>query len=468
MQLPLLSQDKVQERCTAQSFERGLEYYHDGAIANPVLLDYKLSANCHGTEVFPYRVSVELMPTGIATVQCSCPYSGAGDCKHIVALLLTYIRTPETVLSVDTLLTTLETKPKSDLIRVISELLKQVPELAPVAQVYADVEVTPTCTERLPLVAVYMERIDAIFGRGFLEQHQLRNVLIELENLLSHATTLLQSGEAEIALSILHALIHQSIVRYPDTLQKDELPRFVKKCTELFAQVTNGQESNAIDFDTETVPATVLEHCKILLQLSFNVDKVFVPILTHLLGQVCLTQEIGDLQALVEQSLDESPDRQAHVQLLLDLYRRTGQVEEYLCLARCEGEGYQLIHMLFTHQQDDAAWEAIEKFTLSIDEYSELLRSPIVRRIPEFTNKLLALLTHHTPDIAIDLYQEIIDKAARQRRRENYEKVHQYLMALRSVYCQLDQQDQWCVYLEHLRESHSRKRLLLQLISDLK
>ena len=110
MQLPLLTQDQVQERCTAQSFKRGLEYYREGAIGNPVLLDYKLSANCQGTEVYPYRVSVEFMPTGIATAYCSCPYSWDGDCKHIVALLLTYIKTPETVFSVDSLLTTLETK----------------------------------------------------------------------------------------------------------------------------------------------------------------------------------------------------------------------------------------------------------------------------------------------------------------------------------------------------------------------
>ena len=457
MQLPQLTLKQIRDRCTPQSFERGLESFHAGAIGNPVLHGYTLSANCHGTEAFPYRVSVELMPTGIATTRCSCPYSYEGDCKHIVALLLTYIETSETILSINSLLTALETKPKSNLIHIISELLKRSPGLANIVQVYADVQVTPTCPEQLPFVSVFRERIDQIFGRGFLEQHQLRNVLIELENLVTHATSLAQLGETELALSILHALVHQSIVRYPDTLQKNELPRFVKKCAKTFAQIAvNAQQSSEI-----------LAHCIMLLQLSFEVEKVFVPILTHLLEQVCLTQDTTDLKAMVEQHLDESLDRQAHVQLLLALYRHAGQTSDYLHLARCEGEGYQLIHTLFTHQHDDAAWKALEEFSLSIDEYADLLRSPIAKRIPEFTSKLLALLRHHKPDFAIALYQELIEQTTLRRRRENYKKVQDYLMELRALYYHLDQQNQWTVYLTHFQKRHSRKRLLLQIVSDI-
>ena len=457
MQLPLLTQDQVQERCTAQSFKRGLEYYREGAIGNPVLLDYKLSANCQGTEVYPYRVSVEFMPTGIATTYCSCPYSWDGECKHIVALLLTYIKTPETVFSVDSLLTTLETKSKSNLIGIISELLEQAPELAHIVQAYADVEDAPTSPEQLPLVAVYKEQIDHIFGQGHLEQHQLRNVLIELERLVMHAKSLAQLGETNFALSILHALIHQSITRYSDTLQKDEIPRFVKKCTKTFAQITENAQ----------LPSEILKHCTMLLQLSFDVEKIFIPILTHLLQQVCMTLDTADLQTMIEEHLDESLNRRAHVQLLLTLYHRTGQTEDYLRLARREEEDYQLIHTLFTHQHNDAAWKAIEEITLSTDEYAELLSGPIAERIPEFINKLLALLRHHKPDIAITIYQKLIEQATLRRKRENYEKARNYLTELKTLYCHLDQQNQWTRYLAHFRERHSRKRLLLQIISDI-
>ena len=466
IQLPNLIRDQIQERSTEQSFERGTDYFHSGAIGNPVLHGWTLSATCHGTETTPYRVTVELMPTAIAATFCSCSYSGGGACKHIVALLLTYVEAPETVCSVDSLLTMLAEKPKGSLLRVISELLKRTPALAPVAQVYADMaeesklEITATANELTvcATVRVYREQIDRLFGDDFLEQHRLHQVLVQLEGLVRHAESLAYLGEARFALSILHALVHQSIVRYPDTLQRSELPRFVSRCTNVFAQIAvNAQR-----------PSEILEHCRMLLALSFDAAPIFTPLLTHFLEQLCSMQEPTDLQATIEQRLDESPNRQAHVQLLLALYFRAGRVEDYLCLARCEGESYQLIHALFTRRHDDAAWKAIEEFSLSVDEYWHLLYSTIASRMPEFTNKLLRLLRNHEPDAAIVLYQRLIERAVLSRKREGYERVQKYLIELRTLYYHLCKQHQWAAYLTDFRDRHSRKRLLLKILQDLR
>ena len=317
MQLPNLTLYQIQQRCTAQSFTRGREYFHAGAIGNPVLHEWTLSATCQGT--YAYRVSVELMPTGIAATRCSCPYEGDGDCKHIVALLLTYVHTPDLICSIDTLLATLAEKPKAHLLRILSEVLKRTPDLVPVVRVYADrvvddTDATPTTLD------VYRERIDCIFGPGFLEQHQLQNVLTHLEDLVQHAESLSHLGETEFALSILHALIHQSIVRYPDTLQKQELPRFVKECTTTFAQIAmDAEDSTSIGFGIEIVPIPLHEHYRMLLELSFDAAPVFTPLLTRLLQQCCAIQKFADLHATIEKRLDESPDRQAHVHLLFRL-----------------------------------------------------------------------------------------------------------------------------------------------------
>ena len=329
MQLPQLTLDQIQERCTEQSFTRGLDYFYAEAIGNPVFHDYILSATCEGTDIDPYRVTVELMPTEIIATHCSCAYDWAGDCKHIVALLLTSIRAPDTILSLEPLFATLAAKPNSSLLRIISELLKHAPELVPIVQAYSDIPVTPPCPGPLPLVTVYREQIDRFFGDSSLEQHQLHQVLIQLENLRQQAESLAQVGETELALSILHALVHQSIVRYSDTLQQSELPRFIDKCTKAFTQiVVNARE-----------PVAILEHCRMLLRLSFDTEQIFTPLLTCFLEQLCLTQETTDLQLVIEQYLDENPDRLAHVRLLLALYSQSGQTEDYLRLARSEGEG---------------------------------------------------------------------------------------------------------------------------------
>lgn len=460
MQLPELTLHQIRSRCTEQSFERGLEYFHAGAIGNPVLQDWRLSATCQGSYPRPYRTSVELMPTGIASTRCSCPYDADGDCKHIVALLLTYIEAPETIRHIGNLLATLALKPKSSLLQIISELLKRNPQLAPTVQAYADVSDAPPHLGQLPIVGVYKERIDQIFGQGFLEQHQLRDVLAQLEKLVQHAESLAQVGETEFALAILHALIQQSIVRYADTLQRGEVPQFVNKCTKTFAQIA------VTGYGTQRVPATLSKHCQMLLQLSFGAEQVFTPFLTHLIEQLCLTQNTTDLQLMIERHLDACLDRQAYVRLLLALYLRAGRTDAYLCLARAEREYYLLIHALFTCQKDDEAWKTLQEYSLSVDEHWTLLKSPIAKRIPNFTDKLLTLLSHHDLNTAIPLYHKLIEQTVLSRKRENYEKVREYLTTLKTLYQRCHQENQWDTYLLYFYKQHARKRLLLQIIDE--
>ena len=460
MQLPELTPHQIRCRCTEQSFERGLEYFHAGAIGNPVLQDWTLSATCQGSYPRPYRIAIELMPTGIVSTRCSCPYDADGDCKHIVALLLTYIEAPETIRHIENLLATLALKPKSSLLQIISELLKRNPQLAPIMQAYADVPDTPPHLGQLPLIEIYKERIDQIFGPGFLEQHQLRAVLVRLEKLVQHAESLAQVGETEFALAILHALIHQSIVRYADTLQTDEVPQFVNKCTKAFAHIAG------TGYGTRCVPATLSKHCEMLLQLSFDAEQIFAPFLTHLIEQLCLTQDTTDLQLMIEQHLDACSNRQVYVRLLLALYLRAEKTDAYLCLARAEREYYLLVHALFTCQKDDTAWKTLQECSLSIDEHWALLKRPIAKRIPNFTDKLLTLLSHHDPNIAVPLYHKLIEQNVLTRKRENYEKVREYLTVLKTLYQRCHQEDQWDTYLLYFHKQHARKRLLLQIIDE--
>ena len=473
MQLPDLTLDQIRQRCTPQSFTRGTEYFHAGMIGNPISQGYTLSATCEGTDIDPYRVSVELMPTGIATTACSCPYDGDfggyGDCKHIVALLLTYLHTPDSISSIDALMTTLAGKPKENLLHVLSEVLKHAPDVEPVVRAHADVSDDThgsDDTEAAPtILAVYLERIDHIFGDSFLEQHHLRNVLIQLEGLVDQAESLSEVGETEFALSILHALIHQSTVRYRDTLQKQELPRFVKKCAKIFAEIAmEAQELDSVDLGIETLPIPLHEHYQMLLALSFDAAPIFTPLLTHLLQQCCTTSESADLQSTIEQRLDDSPDQSAHVHLLFAFYLRSGRIGKGPRLARGEAENYLLIHTLFTHQQDAAAWRALETHPLTVDEHACLLEDPIAMRIQDFTDKLLTHVRRADPDTAIALYHRLIEKTLLSRKREDYEKARDYLTDLRTLYEQCDQENQWTHYLTTFRKQHARKRLLLEII----
>lgn len=464
MQYPNITEDQIQDRCTKKVFSRGEGYFYAEAIENPMFHGWTLSANCQGSEVTPYCVSVELTPTGIADAECSCPYDWGGDCKHIVALLLTYVHEREVIRSIEPILTAIAEKPRTTLLRVISELLKREPTLASIVETYAgSVEKsqfgdTPTASTIVASATstAYREQIDRLFGDKFLEQHQLHEVIAQLTELLKHAESLAQAGATEFALSILYALIHQSIVRYEDTLQNAELPRFVGKCTTQFVQIA----------DTLQELTVLREYRRPLLELSFEAEATFTPHLIHLLMKLCATQDTADLQTAVEQRLDESRDRQTHVQFLLYLSLNSNQIAASFRLARREEAAAAFIFLLLERQDEDTIWEALEEFPLTIENYWDVLKNPFAARIPNFTEQLLTLVEEQRPETAIMLYQGLIEQVLTSRKRTDYKTVQHYLTEAQKLYQHLDQESQWKVYLDVLRERHRRKQTLLKMLES--
>ena len=466
MQYPDLTEDQIQERCTKQVFARGEDYFHNEAIENAIFHDHTLSANCYGSEDTPYRVSVELTPTGIADAECSCPYDWGGDCKHIIALLLTYIHEPDEIHSLEPILTTIAEKPRATLLRIISELLKREPALVPIVKTYTDgvtesqFRDTPPASASTVVVSAtttaYREQIDRLFGDGFLEQHQLHKVIEQLTELGKHAESLAQAGATEFALSILYALIHQSIVRYEDTLQNAELPRFVRTCTTQFIQIA----------DTLQEPTTLREYHQPLLGLSFEAEAAFTPHLIHLLKQLSATQDTTELQTAIEQRLDESRDRQTHVRLLLYLHLNNEHIAAAFRLARREEAAAAFINLLLEHQDEDTVWEALEEFPLTIEEYWNILKNPLANRIPNFTEQLLTLVEGHRPETAIMLYQGLIEQMLTSRKRTNYKTVQSYLTEAQKLYQHPNKESQWKAYLKVLQERHHRKQTLLEMLES--
>ena len=464
MQYPDITEDQIKDRCTKQVFSRGEDYFYNEAIENPIFHDGTLSANCHGSEFTPYSVSVALTPTGIADAECSCPYDWGGDCKHIVALLLTYVHEREAIRSIEPTLTAIAEKPRATLLSIISELLKREPALVSIAESYADnVEEsefgdTPTASTIVTSATstAYREQIDRLFGDGFLEQHQLHEVIAQLTELLKHAESLAQAGATEFAISILYALIHQSIVRYEDTLQSAELPRFVAKCAAQFVQIADALQE----------PTALREYHSPLLELSFKAEAAFTPHLIHLLKKLCATQDTADLQTTVEQRLDESPDRKTHVQFLLYLSLNSDQIAATFRLARREEAAADFINLLFERQDEDTIWEALEEFSLTIENYWDILKNPFANRIPNFTEQLLTLVEGHRPETAVMLYQGLIEQVLTAQKRTDYKTVQHYLTEAQKLYQHLDQESQWKAYLDVLRERHHRKRTLLEMLES--
>ncbi len=60
---------------------------------------------------------------------CDCPYDWGGYCKHIVALLLTHVRAPETIEVKPTVEERLAESEREDIIAMIAQMVDHYPEL---------------------------------------------------------------------------------------------------------------------------------------------------------------------------------------------------------------------------------------------------------------------------------------------------------------------------------------------------
>ena len=97
MTIPALSEATIRGQATAQSFQRGQDYYHQGYVISLVQRGDALQAKVEGGQYQPYRVRVDFDKGGIIGVSCTCPYDWGGWCKHIVAALLVCLHEPETI-----------------------------------------------------------------------------------------------------------------------------------------------------------------------------------------------------------------------------------------------------------------------------------------------------------------------------------------------------------------------------------
>src|SRR5919205_3624973 len=97
MSLPPLNETLIRQHASAESFERGRDYYQQGAVLSLVLRGMVLTAQVEGSDRVPYVVRCTFDANGIAEAVCTCPYDWGGWCKHIVATCLAYIHHPEKV-----------------------------------------------------------------------------------------------------------------------------------------------------------------------------------------------------------------------------------------------------------------------------------------------------------------------------------------------------------------------------------
>ncbi|MFL6209654.1 MAG: SWIM zinc finger domain-containing protein [Pyrinomonadaceae bacterium] len=211
--LPHLTEAHIRKLASGSSFERGETYYRDGAIQEPVRQAMELRAQCEGSDYEPYQVSATLAAGGIAETSCTCPYDWGGICKHIVALLLTYVHKPQAFRSIPPLATLLAGRSQAELIALIGEMIKQEPELLSLVEFSV---ATEQATQGKPLdVAAYRRQT-----RRALRHEREHVVEKELRALRELAARSAKAGDWLNAGAIYHAVLDEAVRGYDDMLRE--------------------------------------------------------------------------------------------------------------------------------------------------------------------------------------------------------------------------------------------------------
>ncbi|MBA4377007.1 MAG: hypothetical protein C0401_12670, partial [Anaerolinea sp.] len=124
-----ITESVLKSLSSPESFARGHELYQSDAVFDTFRQGDLLTGKCEGSSAPFYQLNVQLDEDGIQEAFCTCPYDWGGYCKHIIALMLTYIHNTNAFIeqkSIEELLSPLD---KDALVRLIAKMVDKKPDL---------------------------------------------------------------------------------------------------------------------------------------------------------------------------------------------------------------------------------------------------------------------------------------------------------------------------------------------------
>lgn len=199
MHMPKITASDVKRYCGDRNFERGEQYYKNGSLFEARTDRQTLKASCSGSRDTAYRVIASFSGTGIGKCRCTCPVGEGGHCKHVAALLLTWVHRPKRFEEMPDIEKVLQDKDKKELIRLINYLLQYDPdlELALAARLAADTDTVSSGS------AIYYRQAQTIFERALHQQASELDLADTLSAIKSAGDELLANGDYHQAINVL-------------------------------------------------------------------------------------------------------------------------------------------------------------------------------------------------------------------------------------------------------------------------
>jgi len=345
-----LTESAIRSYASEQSFERGREYYLSGAIYNTIRQGNTLLAECVGTET--YHLRVELDEDNLQFASCTCPYEFGGYCKHLVALLLTYIHKPGEFSERKSIPALLENMDKAALVAILTKLADRNPELytwletsLPIAAV-KDANSKPQPVVSQVSEPAWRKRIKNILrpGRGYYDDYEsTAGVSSELDEVINSAEELLAAGDAQGVITILLALL-------------DEL----SDAYEMFDD-SDGELGESADFAGEILAEAILS-ANLNEQERKTLERKLAPIAKNL-ADYGIEDGLEIAQLALEHGWETHPEYVNDFTTDLDsaklnVLERQGHTDEFLALCQQTGQHLRYTLKLLQLGRTDEAIQA--------------------------------------------------------------------------------------------------------------
>jgi uncharacterized Zn finger protein len=215
-----ITQEDIERRVGSASFQKGQTYYSQGMIVKAHLNGQTIQARCYGSQAAFYQVQATLGPQQIQSADCSCPVGAGGRCKHVAALLLTWLNDPDRFQESESLDVALEKRSKAELIALIRVMLEREPDL----KVLLDLPLPGTESSRKPLdPQVIRKQVEYAFEDshddwGWADSY---DVVRNLKPLFDLATQNIEQEHYENA-AIIYQMMANTVLEYSDAIMQDE------------------------------------------------------------------------------------------------------------------------------------------------------------------------------------------------------------------------------------------------------
>lgn len=352
------SEHDLRSDSTPQVYERGQDLYEFDGVFDLIRRGDRLQARVRGSQKPYYDVSFKIAAGAIASSSCTCPYDWGGLCKHEVAVGLTILHKPDSIVDLPTLDELLQSLDSHQYPSLLQFLADRYPTLAEDIEDFLRSERPPVQLSTQEL-SNYRRRLCALFDRtreelqyGYVEEDILSEPLLEF---LNDVKPSLEAGNISAAVQLL-ATITQEYFEYYDDLAEygGESSEFEEQADRLWAE--------AILWDETAVDAEFREQLSIWIDSYPHVDFWLTSQALERgwsaswLQRALAGEEYEDAQAVF---LDEPEEL---MEVRLRVLERQNRIEEYLNLARAEKRTEAYVTMLVRLDRvDEAIFTALQQ-----------------------------------------------------------------------------------------------------------